>query len=202
MRRRKFWGIQIFISGEARFFRTVWGATLRLRLPALRQLEILFADSLDEAAQATAGWRGISIDLLLWCASDLPADAVTELKAAQAAWQARLMAVAWRFAGATARDALVNAGASVVRELSEDGALVAWRSSFGSAHDSVGMVYRSAQTGGGAVHGIDQSLFDALALSAGGNALPVRRFDNTALTAFAGLSSAMACECPVMWRSW
>jgi hypothetical protein len=130
MRRRKFWGIQIFISGEARFFRTVWGATLRLRLPALRQLEILFADSLDEAAQATAGWRGISIDLLLWCASDLPADAVTELKAAQAAWQARLMAVAWRFAGATARDALVNAGASVVRELSDDGALVAWRSSF------------------------------------------------------------------------
>jgi hypothetical protein len=163
MRRRKFWGIQIFISGEARFFRTVWGATLRLRLPALRQLEILFADSLDEAAQATAGWRGISIDLLLWCASDLPADAVTELKAAQAAqaaWQARLMAMACRFAGTTARDALVNAGASVVRELSDDGALVAWRSSFGSSHDSVGMVCSRAQTGGGAVHGINQSLFD------------------------------------------
>jgi hypothetical protein len=38
MRGHKFCGIQTFISGKARFFPTVWGARLRLRLPKLRPL--------------------------------------------------------------------------------------------------------------------------------------------------------------------
>ena len=153
-------------------------------------------DSLDDAAQAAAGQGGAPADLLVWHASDLQADAVTDLKAAQVAWRARELAVAYRFAGAAARDALVNAGASVVREPSDDGALVAWLSSFGLVPASTGMAHSGAQARLGTAHGIDQRLFDALTLSAGGRALPVRRFDDAALTEFAGLSSTMACECP------
>jgi DNA-binding transcriptional MerR regulator len=174
----------------------------RLRRPAVlarwtRPLQIVGAfDSLDETVHAAAGQGGAPVDLLLWHASDLQADAVTDLKAAQTAWQAREMAVAYRFAGAAARDALVNAGAAVVREPSDDGALVAWLSSFGSAPVLAGTAHSRAQTSGAIAHGIDQRLFDALTLSAGGNALPMRRFDDTALTKFAGLSSSVACECP------
>jgi DNA-binding transcriptional MerR regulator len=151
-------------------------------------------DSLDEAVQAAAGQGDTPIDLLLWHASDLQADAVTDLKAAQAAWRARELAVAYRFAGAAARDALVNAGASVVREPSDDGALVAWLSSFGSAPVFAGSAPIGAGTASEPDHGIDRRLFDALAL--GTSALPTPRFDDTALTRFASLSSGVACECP------
>lgn len=174
----------------------------RLRRPAalarwaMPPLIVGTCDSLDEAVQAAAGQGGAPIDLLVWHASDLQADAVTDLKAAQVAWHAREVAVAYRFAGAAARDALVNAGASVVREPADEGALVAWLSSFGSVPASVGTAHSRPQTRGAAAHGIDQHLFDALTLSAGGNALPTRRFDDTALTKFAGLSSSVACECP------
>jgi DNA-binding transcriptional MerR regulator len=153
-------------------------------------------DSLDDAIQAAAQQSSAPVDLFLWHASDLQADAVTELKAAQAAWRARELAVAYRFAGAAARDALVNAGASVVREPSDDGALAAWLSSFGLISVPAGTAHSAPQTGGGAAHGIDQRIFDALILSAGGGALPIRRFDDAALTEFAGLSSSVACECP------
>ena len=45
-------------------------------------------------------------------------------------------------------------------------------------------------------HGIDRRLWDALSRGAGANALPARRFDDAALTEFAGLPSSVACECP------
>jgi DNA-binding transcriptional MerR regulator len=174
----------------------------RLRRPAVlarwaRPPQIVGAyDSLAESVQAAAGQGGAPIDLLLWHASDLQADAVADLKAVQAAWHAHDVAVAYRFAGAAARDALVSAGASVVREPADDGALVAWLSSFGSAQVSAGRAPIGAGTSGGISHGIDRRLFDALVLSTGADALPVRRFDDAALTEFAGLSSSVACECP------
>ena len=145
-------------------------------------------DSLDEATRATAKSSGAPIDLLLWQAPSLQDGAVVELQAAQAVWRAREAAVASRFAVPTARDALVSAGASVVREPADDGALAAWLSSFESPPVSAGDAHSEA--------GIDHRLFDALTLSAAARALPTPRFDDTALTAFAGLSSSVACECP------
>lgn len=174
----------------------------RLRRPAAlarwtRPPQIVGAyDSLDDAVQAATAQGVAPIDLLVWHSSDLQADAVTDLKAAQAAWRARDLAVAYRFSGAAARDALVNAGASVVREPSDDGALVAWLSSFEPAPALAGMAHSTGQARVGSAHGIDQHLFDALTLSAGGRALPMRRFDDAALTEFAALSSSVVCECP------
>jgi len=172
----------------------------RLRLPAVldrwaKPPQIVGAyDSLDEAVQAADALGGAPIDLLVWRASSLQDDAVAHLMATRDAWHAREVAVAYRFAVPTARDALVSAGASVVREPADDGALVAWLSSFGSAHVFAGSAPIGARNSGEPDHGIDRHLFDAL--TQGTSALPTPRFDDTALTRFASLSSSVACECP------
>ena len=147
-------------------------------------------DSLADAARAAAGSDGMRIDLLLWQASGLQADALPELKAAQKAWRARDVAVTYRFAGAASRDALVSAGVTVVHEPSENAALVAWLS-------SLGPVLVEGADGGRKVEstrGINTWSFDALDMSEG--EVPARRFDDAALTEFASLSSNIACECP------
>lgn len=173
----------------------------RLEQPAVvhrwRQAPVLVAvfDSLAQAAWATGHLGSQPIDLLLWHAPGLQADALAELKAAQHAWGARHLAVAYRFAGAAARDALVNGGASVVREPSDDAALVAWLCSLvpTGVDDTSGRSHRpqtrSSQSN-------DPWSLHALDLGLGGGAVPARRFDDATLTEFAGLSSDVACECP------
>ena len=178
------------------------GMARRLRRPAVhdrwaRPPRIVGVyDSLDDARQAGAGSGGVPVDLLLWHASTLHDNVVADLTAARDAWRAREAAVAYRFAVSSARDALVNAGASVVRELADDGALVAWLSSFGSAPIASGHARADATGERASGHGIDPRLLDALTMSVGANALPARRFDDAALTEFAGLPSDVACECP------
>ena len=178
------------------------GMARRLGLPAVlerwaRPPRIIGVyDSLDEASQAAAGSGGAPIDLLLWHAPSLQDGAVADLTAARDAWQARETAVAYRFAVPTARDALVNAGASVVREPADDGALVAWLSSFGAAPLPSGHARADANGEKASDHGIDRHLLDALTMSVGANPLPTRRFDDASLTEFAGLPSKVACECP------
>jgi DNA-binding transcriptional MerR regulator len=153
-------------------------------------------DSLAEATQAAAALNSPPIDLLLWHVSSLQDGAVADLTAARDAWRARAAAAAYRFAVPTARDALVSAGASVVREPADDGALVTWLSYFGSPPVFADNAQGTATVSGASGHGIDRRLCDALMLSAGATTLPARRFDDAALTEFAGLSSSVACECP------
>ena len=148
--------------------------------------------SLYEASQAAPATSSSPIDLLLWRAATLQDNVAADLKAARAAWRAREVAVTYRFAVATARDALVSAGASVVREPSDDGALAAWLSSFRSSSFPATKPPSDVGTGSG----FDRRLFDVLTSHAGVNALPARRFEDSALTEFAGLSSRLTCECP------
>lgn len=145
-------------------------------------------DSLTEAAQALVPASAAPVDVLVWSAPGLQVDAVPELAAALRAWRAREVAVAYRFAGAAARDAIIKLGASVVREPSDDAALVAWLESL-------------APVSAEAVHARPSSPQSADpwsldALSQGTGAAPARRFDDETLTAFAGLTSSVACECP------
>ena len=169
----------------------------RLERPAVlqrwRQAPVVVAvfDSLAQAARATAQPGGPSVDLLLWHAPSLQADALAELKAAQNRWGARHLAVAYRFAGAAARDALVSGGASVVREPSDDAALVAW---LGSLVQSV--VGAPPEDPARSARPTDPWSLQALELGLGGGAVPARRFDDATLAEFAGLSSDVACECP------
>lgn len=145
-------------------------------------------DSLEDAAQAAVDPAGVPVDVLVWQASGLQADALPSLTAARKAWRAGKVAVAYRFAGAAARDALVNAGASVVHEPADDAALVAWLSSLGPVPSGF------TQARGDTENAIPASPWSFDGSSA--KAAPPRRFDDTALTEFAGMASSVACECP------
>lgn len=147
-------------------------------------------DSLAEAARSGAPPGSPPIDVLLWQAPGLQVDATLELKTVQKAWRPRHVGVAYRFAGAAARDALVNGGASVVREPSDDAALAAW---LGSLAPAVADEVAKSAPVVPAKHA-DPWTMDLMSLTAGPP--PARRFDDTTLTEFAGLSTSVGCECP------
>lgn len=152
-------------------------AVQRLRHPW--QVTAVF-ESLAEAAHAASG---AAVDLLLWQAPGLQASALPELKAAQDALRARHVAVIYRFAGAAATSAFAATGAIVVREPADDDALGAWMASLQGSLVS------------GAEESDSQPVTRDTPDLAAGDVTP-RRFDDAALTAIAGLSSTIACECP------
>jgi len=155
------------------------------RLPRPAQVIAVF-DSLAHAAdavRAAPAAQNLPIDLLLWQAPSLQAGALAELAAAVEAWGARRAAVAYRFAGAAAKDALAGAEIDVMREPQDDDALGAWLAALEAA-----AVRPDAVPATVPLHG------DALWWLAA-DAAP-RRFDDATLTDFAGLSTTIACECP------
>ena len=137
-------------------------------------------DTLVQAADAN---REESVDLLIWQSPSLHSDALSELKAAAAAWGARRVAVVYRFAGAAAREPFAGAEVVLLREPQDDDALGAWLAAL-----------ESTATAQDAEPRHKPSQNDTLWLSAG--AIAPRRFDDATLTDFAGLSSTIACECP------
>ena len=185
---------------------------LRLQRPVVVQCQDVpwqvtaVFDSLDEAANAAdaadaaraadnadathaASGAGAGVDLLLWQAPGLHASALPALKAAQDAWGARQVAVTYRFAGAAATSAFVAAGAVAIREPDDDAALGRWMASL------QGALQRGVPTSGGdPVPPNRPNTPNASDLPAG--TIAPRRFDDATLTALAGRSSAIACECP------
>ena len=174
--------LRVAVVGQALALRLQRPAVVQ-RLAHRWQVTVVF-ESLAEAAQATPG---AALDLLLWQAPGLQANALSELKAAQDALCARHVAVAYRFAGAAVRNEFAGTGANVVREPADDDALGAWLASLEGAslaspdEPKDQTVPRSSQ-------GLAPDL-------APGDITP-RRFDDAALTKFAGLSTTIACECP------
>jgi DNA-binding transcriptional MerR regulator len=136
-------------------------------------------ESLAEAARATAG---TGADLLLWHAPELRPDVPPELQAAQQACRARRVAVVYRFAGSTATKALADAGAAVIREPADDETLGTWLASMMEA--------------GLSVRAVEPAPADTPKTAQPPGAVAPRRFDDATLTAIAGLSPTLACECP------
>jgi DNA-binding transcriptional MerR regulator len=156
----------------------------RLQRPAVAQqlskpakLLAVF-ETLAEAARAASG---SACDLLVWHVPALQASVPPELTVAQEAWQASKLAVVYRHAGAAAKAAFADAGASLVREPPDDEDLGAWLGSLQAA---------SMPTSAASSEPLDDP-----ALLAGSTVAP-RRFDDAALTAIAGLPPTLACECP------
>lgn len=137
--------------------------------------------SLADAAQTGRGTARAPMDLLLWQATGLHGDAADELTAAQTAWQPRKLAVTYRFAGATALDALASMGLAVVQEPAGDDALGTWLADLACGLAQATPPFNPWAT-------------ETLGLS--NTPTPPRRLDDAALTAFASLPSSVACECP------
>ena len=137
-------------------------------------------ESLAEAAQAALA---TGIDLLIWQSPGLQASVPPELEAARVAWRAPEVAVVYHYSGAAARKAFADTGAVVVREPDDDEALGAWLASLETSFAARAVEPAPISPPLGAPE-----------LSAG--TVAPRRFDDAALTAIAGLSPTLACECP------
>ncbi|MDP2263359.1 MAG: MerR family transcriptional regulator [Hydrogenophaga sp.] len=167
---------------------------VRLKRPTLfrqwfqRPQVVAVFDSMADAASAAPA----PVDLLLWQTAGVHESAADDLHQATVTWQPRCVAVAYRFAGAAARDGLAQAGAIMAREPADDAALESW---MGALHTAV-----DGSSGGaeGRAAGADAHGWSLAELGLPGTAGPVTppRFDDASLTAFAGRASAMACECP------
>ena len=143
-------------------------------------VQVVVFESLAEAARAA---HGTVADLLIWQCPALQASVPTELAAAQEACLARQVAVAYRFAGAAAKKAFADTGAVLLREPADDEALGEW------------LAAQAALLAASAVAPAPLSEpLQTVVLPAG--TLAPRRFDDAALTAIAGLSPTLACECP------
>ncbi len=149
-----------------------------------------FFSSLADAIRGAQDATNASIDLLLWQEASLQAGRLPELRAAQDAWSARAVAVAYRYSNAAARAELVSAGAVVALEPDGDESLNQWLLS---------LVPVSAQTRSDQSRVADRFSLEMWLYDPAGAAerapLP-SRFAEGALTEFAGLSSGIACECP------
>ncbi len=164
------------------------GLALRLqrlvdRQPAGVALQVVAVfNTLSEAAQAAKSVNNVTVDLLLWQATSLQSGVLQELRATQDTLRAAAVAVVYRFSSAVGRAELIGNGIDIVNEPSDDNSLGQWLASLQpvkapqakAAIDSAHLVSR----------GVTQQ-----------TVLPPR-FDDAALTQFAGLSTAVACECP------
>jgi DNA-binding transcriptional MerR regulator len=155
----------------------------RQPLGAAPQMVAVF-DSLVEAAEAANHSANPAVDLLLWQAASLQPNARHELRVAQDAWRAPAAAVVYRFSSAAGRAELAGAGAAVLYEPVDDDSLGQW----------LATLHRSETPTDEIVTAPDLTIPSAKTLTQ--QTILPPRFGDAALTQFAGLSSAMACECP------
>lgn len=170
--------LRLVVVGRALAERLTRPAVIRsLALPA-RLLAV--CDSLADAAQGVPAEQA---DLLVWQCPGLDGAVPDDLGAAQAAWQARQVAVVYRYAGAAAVELLTTRGVQVWRESPDDTALGAWLASLEAA---------------GAAQAVDTAPARATRPrpEPPSGDPPPRRYDDAALSAIAGLPQRLACECP------
>jgi hypothetical protein len=141
-------------------------------------------DSLSGATLAAQHSAHPEVDLLLWQAVSLQPGAGNEMRDAQDAWQAAASAVVYRFSSSAARAELMGAGVSALYEPVDDDSIGKWLASL--KHEEASRVK--------AVKNRDS--FSSGAMSLNDITVLPPRFDESALTHFAGLSTSVACECP------
>ena len=128
----------------------------------------------DNAAQAAVALRGAKVDALLINEPNLHAGWLASIDAAAPSLVAVPKAVFYGFAADAVCDELATSGAALLREPQPDAVLAQWLHSFAAST-------RASPTP-------EQP-------EAADQPLP-RRWDDAALTDFAGLASTVACECP------
>jgi len=178
-RARSLPALRLVVVGPALAARLQRPSVARRLAHALEQVAVF--KSLSEAAEASAG---AGADLLIWHAPELMSGVSAKLHAAQRACGARRVAVVYRFTGSAATRSLADAGVATFREPADDDSLGTWLASI-----EAGLADRTNK-GPEAREIESQSPTSAL------GHVPPRRYDDAALTAIAGLSPTLACECP------
>ena len=179
--------LRLVVVGQALALRLQRLAVAR-GLPQPWQVRAVF-ESLADVARAAPGAAAVAltadpaIDLLLWQAPGMHANELPAMKAAQNSLRARQVAVVYRFASAAAIRAGIASGAKLVCEPADDETLGAWLASL-----------QADQLQNAEAPGTPALPASAPELAEGH--LTPRRFDDAALTAMAGQSSTVACECP------
>jgi len=151
----------------------------RLQRPAvLRRLSrpVRLLGPFADAAQAAAALQDVPVDALVAHQPRLHADWFTSLHATAPALATVPTAVLYRYAAESTCIALAAAGTALLHEPQSDTVLCQWLQG----------VMQSAPQAQTASH--DPARPEA--------ELPPRRWDDAALSDFAGLSSTIACECP------
>lgn len=130
--------------------------------------------SVEEAASAL---QGQAVDALVLDAPQLLAGATAAIDAAGLAFPHSKVAVLYSFAADAVCESLANAGVALLREPQPDVVVAQWLR-------------------GLAAEGTTNAALGQAKLPADAQGIPPRRWDAADLTAFAGMSSAIACECP------
>ncbi len=142
------------------------------------------AMSADTEPQAQARPQPQAETLLVHIAG-LHDGSLQDLQQAAHAFGARRIAVIYGFAAASASDALMAAGVTLLREPQGEAALAAWLRGLGEEAASHLPQAPLAPL---------PALSDAMLWA--GAVAPPRRYDDATLSDFAGLSTTIACECP------
>lgn len=129
----------------------------------------------DNAAQAAAALRGANVDALLINEPNLHAGWLASINAAAPSLVAVPKAVLYGFAADAVCDELATSGAALLRDPQPDAVLAQWLHSVAAS--------TRARPAPGQPEATDPQVL-------------TRRWDDAALTDFAGLSSTVACECP------
>jgi DNA-binding transcriptional MerR regulator len=133
-----------------------------------------------DLAQVGASQADSPIDALQHHAPRVGPDTLDQLEAAVAACGARRAALLYGFGATSACDAIAARGIAILREAQDDRALAVWLRALADG----------TPPGAPGLPAAPASLLDA------GEPIAPRRYDDAALTDFAGLSSTIACECP------
>ena len=174
--------MRVVVVGKALAIRLQRLVDRQLVAPALQMVAVY--DTLADAALAAQHITNPVVDLLLWQSVSLQPDARHELRVTQDAWQAPAAAVLYRFSSATARAELASAGAAVLYEPVDDDSLRQWLVALRVAKAPSDAIAASTDLAIAIAKGLTQQTVNP------------PRFADDALTQFAGLSSAVACECP------
>lgn len=167
--------LRIIVVGPALALRLQRPGVVRCLHRAPRVIAVF--DTLGDVASDAGNRRA---DLLMCHAPEPQPGLTTELQVTAAACRARRSALIYRFAGSNATQALADAGVLAVREPADDTALGSWLA-------SVETLLSTRKP---------QAEARAPIADRSGDALPPPRYDDSTLTAIAGISSSLACECP------
>ena len=166
---------RIVVVGEA-LARRLQRPALAQRVGRVLRIVATYTD-LDEAAATPPD---LPIDALLHHAPKIGPATLDQLEAAVANCGARCAALLYGFGSTASCDAIAARGIAILREAQDDRALAVW----------LRTIADQTTSGEPLSHATPATL-----LTTGGEIAP-RRYDDAALTDFAGLSSTIACECP------